>query len=461
MSSTLSRSARINTLDTNPEISMSLNRRQLVQAAAGSVSIATLAPSMVFGASTKKTGNLRIAAIGFGGRGKADLSEMKSHPDFELTAACDVDQSLHKIVDPLGTNIKKYQDYRLLFKDSSDDFDAVVIATPDHMHAPIALLAMEHDKHVYLQKPLAHDIGECRVLAEQAAKNPHLKTQMGIQIHAHAAYRTAVSWIQSGLIGTVKDVHSWSGKGWGGEMKGKSPSTPPTHLDWDLYCGVSEKLPYVKGWYHRSNWRKWLAFGTGTQGDMGCHIVDPVFTALEIKEPTQCTSLGPGPFKQNFALLSHVVYTFRGTPYTTDVLNLSWYNGSLRPTKVDGIPANIKLPHQGSVFIGTKGSLVLPHIGSPQVYQVDGTPMQKLPESLEHANHFHQWIDAANGKIESTGAPFEYSGPLTEAVLMGTVINRWPKETFQWDATTCKFTGNSQSVKEANALLAPAYRTDW
>ena len=440
---------------------MSLNRRQIIKAAAGSASIATLAPSMVLGAQRKTAKNFRIAAIGFGGRGKADLKGMISHPNFELTAACDVDQSLHQIVDPMGTDIKKFQDYRLLFKDSANDFDAVVIATPDHMHAPIALMAMEHDKHVYLQKPLAHDIAECRLLAEQAAKKPNLKTQMGIQIHAHPAYRTAVSWIQNGLIGTVKDVHSWSGKGWGGEMKGKSPTPPPAHLDWDLYCGVSEKLPYVEGWYHRSNWRKWLAFGTGTQGDMGCHIIDPVFNALELKEPTQCTSLGPGPFKNNFALLSHVVYKFRGTPYTTDELNLTWYNGSLRPSKVEGIPANVKLPSQGSVFIGTKGSLILPHIGNPQVYQVDGTPMSKLPPTVESGNHFHQWIDAAQGKIESTGAPFEYAGPLTEAVLMGTVINRWPQETFDWDAATCKFTGNSKSVKEANALLAPAYRTGW
>ncbi len=440
---------------------MSLDRRQIIKAAAGSVSIATLAPSMVFGAQRNTAKNFRIAAIGFGGRGKADLKEMQSHPNFEITAACDVDKSLHNIVDEMGTDIKKFQDYRLLFKNSTDDFDAVVIATPDHMHAPIALMAMEHDKHVYLQKPLAHDIAECRLLAEQAAKKPNLKTQMGIQIHAHPAYRTAVAWIQSGLIGTVKDVHSWSGKGWGGEMKGKSPTPPPAHLDWDLYCGVSEKLPYVEGWYHRNNWRKWLAFGTGTQGDMGCHIVDPVFTALEIKEPTQCTSLGPGPFKDNFALLSHVVYTFRGTRYTTNELNLTWYNGSLRPSRVDGIPAKVDLPSQGSVFIGTEGSLILPHIGNPQVYHADGTPMKKLPQTVQKGNHFHQWIDAAQGKIESTGAPFQYAGPLTEAVLMGTVINRWPTETFDWDAAACKFKGDSQAVKEANALLAPAYRTGW
>ena len=161
---------------------MSLNRRQIIKAAASSASIATLAPNMVFGIPGKTREKFRIAAVGFGGRGKADLNEMKSHPNFELTAACDVDQSMHKNVDGMGSDIKKFQDYRLLFKNSADDFDAVVIATPDHMHAPIALMAMEHDKHVYLQKPLAQDIAECRLLAEQAAQKTHLKTQMGIQI---------------------------------------------------------------------------------------------------------------------------------------------------------------------------------------------------------------------------------------------------------------------------------------
>ena len=142
---------------------MSLNRRQIIKAAASSASIATLAPSMVFGTPNKTREKFRIAAVGFGGRGKADLNEMKSHPNFELTAACDVDQSLHKIVDVMGSDIKKFQDYRLLFKNSADDFDAVVIATPDHMHAPIALMAMEHDKHVYLQKPLAQDLFLLRI----------------------------------------------------------------------------------------------------------------------------------------------------------------------------------------------------------------------------------------------------------------------------------------------------------
>ncbi|MFT7633091.1 MAG: putative dehydrogenase [Mariniblastus sp.] len=444
---------------------MKLSRRELIKSTAAAslatASMTTLAPSMVFGQSTRKDDTLRVAAIGFGGRGKADMNEMKSHKAFRLTAACDVDKSFFKIADEFGENVPKFQDYRTLFKDASDEFDAVLIATPDHMHSPIAMLAMEHDKHVYLQKPLAQDIAECRLLAKTAATKPNLKTQMGIQIHAHAAYRTAVAWIQNGLIGTVKDVHSWSGKGWGGEMKGKEATDAPENLDWDLYCGVSDKLDYVEGWFHRGNWRKWLAFGTGTQGDMGCHIVDPVFTALELKEPTKCTSLGPGPFKRNYALISHVVYEFKGTKYTSETVNMTWYNGSLRPTELNGIPKTVALPHQGSVFVGTKGSLMLPHIGEPMVFNVDGSVMEKLPEKLAHTNHFHDWIDAAIGQKEKAGAPFEYSGPLTEAVLMGTVINRWADQEFAWNASECRFEGDSEEVKIANALLAPKYRSGW
>ena len=194
---------------------------------------------------------------------------------------------------------------------------------------------------------------------------------------------------------------------------------------------------------------------------MGCHIVDPVFTALQLKEPTKCTSLGPKPFKENFALISKVVYSFKGTKFTTEDLDLTWYNGSLRPTELEGLPDTIELPHQGSVFVGSNGSLILPHIGAPQVYKLDGTVVEELPEKLGHSNHFHDWLDAAAGEKGDASAHFAYSGPLTEAVLMGTIINRWPKMEFNWDAKNCRFTGDSEEVKQANALLKPAYRTGW
>lgn len=440
-----------------------LNRRQLLKSAVATVPVAAMLPGYHLGASRKIRESLRIAGVGIGGRGMSDLQEMSAHKAFQLTTVCDVDKNFFANGKKFNEKVVCFQDYRKMFEQSSDDFDAVVIATPDHMHSPIAKMAIDAGKHVYLQKPLAQDIGECRLLAEAAKEHPELVTQMGIQIHSHAAYRTAVKWIQSGLIGTVNEVHSWSGKGWGGEVKGTDPSPPPENLDWDLYCGVSEKLKYVEGYYHRNNWRKWLAFGTGTQGDMGCHIVDPVFTALRLKQPMKVKSLGPKPFERNFALISHVEYQFKGTDYTTDTLKLSWYNGSLRPTKLDHLPEGVKLPHQGSVLIGDKGSLILPHIAAPIVFDSNGKSMTELPERVGPVNHSHDWIDSALGvkDKESATAHFEYSGPLTEAVLMGTVINRWPNQEFAWDAEQCRFEGDGVEVAEANALLRPAYRTGW
>ncbi len=440
---------------------MSLNRRQALQTIAGSMSIAALTPRVHLGAAVHNNEALRIAGVGIGGRGAADLNGMKSHPAFQLTAVCDVDSRFFAKASDWGTDVKTSQDYRKMFQNHAEDFDAVLVATPDHMHAPIAKMAMDHGKHVFLQKPLAQDIGECRLLADEANKHGDLVTQMGIQIHSHAAYRTAVNWIQSGVIGTVNEVHSWSGKGWGGKMPDKAASDAPEPLAWDLYCGVSDYRPYIEGYYHRGNWRKWFAFGTGTQGDMGCHIVDPVFNALQIKEPVTVKSLGPKPFEENFALDSHVEYTFRGTRFTADVLPLTWYNGSLRPTKLEHLPAGTQLPHQGSVFIGETGSLILPHIAAPVVYRNDGTQEEQLPAAVDSVNHFHDWIDACLGQPEKATAHFGYSGPLTEAVLMGTVINRWPNVEFNWNASECRFDGESEMVAEANRLLRPAYRTGW
>jgi predicted dehydrogenase len=439
---------------------MQLNRRAALKSIS-SVAFTSLVPRSVWAAPDSTLEKLRIAAVGIGGRGKADLDAMRDHSAFQLAAVCDVDRTFFPMADEFGSDVQKFQDYRQMFAKSGDAFDAVLIATPDHMHSPIAMLAMENGKHVYLQKPLAQDISECRMLAEVAGGKPELATQMGIQIHAHAAYRTAVQWIQSGLIGNISEVHSWSGKGWGGEPEPKQPSKAPESLDWDLYLGVARYREYVEGWYHRNNWRKWMAFGTGTQGDMGCHILDPVFNSLGLTTPIEVVSQGPRPFKENFALISHIEYLFQGTELTTDPLKLSWYNGSLRPQKLAALPDSIQLPDQGSIFVGEVGSLILPHIGQPQVYQTDGKPVAKLPQKQSHGNHFHDWIDCAVGKTEKTLAPFSYAGPLTEAVLLGTVINRWPGLRFNWDARNCKFAGDSAEITEANSLLKPPYRSGW
>ncbi|MCG8585679.1 MAG: Gfo/Idh/MocA family oxidoreductase [Pirellulales bacterium] len=460
---------------------MKFSRRDLVKASTATA-IATLCPQGVFGAAKKKGGVLRIAGVGVGGRGFNDLQELCKHPAYKLTAVADVDTRMfkkmeHRRVNPRGDdskNCKKFQDYRKMFQVASDEFDAVLVATPDHMHAPIAKLAMEADKHVFLQKPLAQDVKECRMLTELAAKKPHLATQMGIQIHAHGGYKSAARWIQEGLIGTVQEVVSWSAKGWGGPMPDRPGTPPPKELAWDLYVGVAGNREYVPGFYHQSNWRKWLAFGSGTLGDMGCHILDPIFSGLEIKAPFKVQSFGGKPHETTHPLEGHVESWFRGTKYTADPVKLTWYHGgnTCREEVQKRLSERLRLKSplaiskspNGSLVIGEKGALHVHHFGYPFVVghgEEKITVPRELYRSGHPSQHFIQWIDAALGRRESTDTPFSYSGPLTEAVLLGTVVNRWPKEEFEWNHDSCSFAGKSEIVRQANALLRPPYRDGW
>ena len=438
---------------------MSITRRQLLKSSALATAGLPAAARMVHAGRACRN-VMRLAVAGYGGQGHSGLKRLTSHPDVQLVAACDVDRRFEPRLEEFGENISRFQDYRKMLSQRGDGIDGVLIATPDHMHAPIAQLALQQDHHVYLQKPLAQDIGECRMLTTLAADRGQA-TQMGIQIHGHEFYRSAASWIRQGVVGRIGEVHSWSGKGWGGEPSPRPPSAVPAELDWDLYLGVAPYREYVDGWYHRNNWRKWFAFGTGTQGDMGCHILDPVFSALSLKHPTWVQSRGPAPLAENFALDSHVQHEFPGTEFTTDPLPLTWYNGDMRPRQLDCLPDGLELPGQGSVFVGQRGILLLPHVGPPRVFPAAGQQLQDLPPPVPAVNHYHQWVDAALGRIDAADADFAYSGPLTETVLMGTVVNRWPDRRFVWDADRCRFAGNDPVDEQANALLFPPWRTDW
>lgn len=445
------------------------SRRQFLKLSAGVFAASNITSSaQIF--SAEKNGMVHLAAVGVGGMGRGQTNGLLSHPNTRLVAICDADRSAMETTlkqksiqsRPEAKDIKLFQDYREMLDQLGDKIDAVGVATPDHMHAPIGLSAIDAGKHVYLQKPLAQDIKECRLLAEAAGKQG-VVSQMGIQVHAHLAYRLAPRIIQAGLIGKVHEVHSWSGKGWGGEIASKPGETPPNNLDWNLYCGVSEQVPYVGGrYYHPGNWRKFLNFGTGTQGDMMCHIVDPVYSALQLTAPTTVVSRGPKPHERTFAYDSHVTYTFPQTAQTTETLTLHWYNGRLHPPQT--ISLDKKLPSQGSIFIGEQGRLLLPHVGMPQVFgkKLSPTEEQKIKTITQELNatnynHYQEFIDVIVGKKKKTGAHFDYAGPLTEVVLMGTVINRWPDKTFDWDAANCQF----KNADEANALLLPAYRKGW
>ncbi|HUE70671.1 MAG TPA: Gfo/Idh/MocA family oxidoreductase [Pirellulaceae bacterium] len=401
---------------------------------------------------------VRHASFGAGGMAGADLRAIASHPNAKLTCVADVDAGRGEALKKELPEIRVYQDWRELLDKEAKNLDSVNVSTPDHMHAPIAASAMQLGLATYCQKPLTHDVYESRRLAE-IAREKKVVTQMGIQVHSSIEYRMAVRLVQDGAIGPIKEVHSWSNKKWGDPSPRPHKSDPvPASLNWDQWLGVCAERPFIGGgYYHPGNWRKRLDFGTGTFGDMGCHIYDPVFEALGVTSPTSVRSEGPKPNDYNWANDAIVHYTFPATKFTEgQSVSVTWYDGDQKPPKsVTEQLGKQALPGQGSLFIGAKGLLLLPHVAAPILLPEDQFKEYQRPE-LSPANHWHQFVEAIRGNGK-TSAGFDYAGPLTEVVLLGGVASRYPEQTLEWDGPGLKFT----NVAEANELVRRTYRKGW
>ncbi len=392
---------------------------------------------------------LRTAHIGVGGMGRADLNSIASHTQVEIAALCDVDSNNLMAAHAAHPSAKTFTDYRRLFDQMGSSIDAVIVSTPDHTHAPASLMAMNMDKPVYCQKPLTHHVSEARAVRKMA-EDKGLVTQMGIQIHSFKEYRSAVILIQSGIIGKVHTVRAWSPKNWGYNGMPPAGSDPvPQHLDWNLWLGTAEKRPYKEGLYHPGNWRKVLDFGCGTLGDMGVHIFDTPYTALQLDVPSTINTSCRPPNGFSHPEKNVVTYEFPGTPYTTETLKWVWYDGPGAPEDDHEelrLPNGEVLPEQGSMFIGEKGRLLLPHWLFPKLI-VDGKYEKVDYPELGEQDHYHQFVDACLGN-DTCSAPFSYAARLTEAILLGVVANRFPNETLHWNNKKQRF-----DEKKANALL--------
>ena len=387
----------------------------------------------------------------------ATLSGIASHAAVDLVCVAEIDTTNTGRVTAQYPKAKMYQDWRKMLDQEYKNLDAICVGTPDHMHAPQSMAAMRRGLHVYCQKPLTSHVHESRKATEYA-RSKNLVTQMGIQIHSHAEYRTAVQVIQAGAIGKVKEVHAWSNKKWGDLNPRPTQSDPvPTTLDWDGWIGVARSEPYIKGYCHPGNWRKRLEFGTGTFGDMGCHIYDPVFGALGVNAPLTVRAEGPAPNAHSWAVNAIVKYVFPGTPFTDGkTVAVTWYDGDERPPmEIQALIEGNKLPDQGSIFVGTKGVMLLPHVSFPSFFPALSFRDFKLPESQTN-DHYHQFVDAIQGKGK-TSASFDYSGPLSETVLLGSLATRFPKTTLEWDSSRLRF----RNEKAANAFLKRKYRPGW
>jgi predicted dehydrogenase len=328
------------------------------------------------------------------------------------------------------------------------------------MHGPIGLQAMERGLHVYGQKPLAQNLAECRAMMLKA-REKNVMTQMGIQISSAFTERLAVQLIHDGAIGKVKSVHSFSNKKWGDTSPvPDKQDTPPANLDWNLWLGVATDRPFIGGgYYHPGNWRKRRDFGTGTFGDMGCHIFSGWYRALGLTAPLSVISHGPASNEHNWAINAKIDYVFPETKFTqTGTVPVTWYDGDARPPADVAALVENKVPGQGSIIIGTDGVLLAPHMATPTLFPKDKFQGFKYPK-LEPRDHYMEYVESARGASgKKPSACFdEYSGPLTETVLLGCLATLFPGEKLDWDAKALKVTNN----EKANAQVGREYRAGW
>ncbi|MGD2094034.1 MAG: Gfo/Idh/MocA family oxidoreductase [Phycisphaerales bacterium] len=429
-----------------------ISRRDFMAGAATAAAF-TIVPRSVLGGSgyTAPSEKLNIACIGIGGMGANDVREVSSE---NIVALCDVDWKHAADTFKQYPSAKKYRDFRRMLEREDKNIDAVTVSTPDNIHAVAAVTAIKMDKHVYCQKPLAHDIFEVRQLTEAARKH-NVTTQMGIQIHAEEPVKLVAEIIKSGIIGKVRKVDIWSGKNWGGGERPTESEPIPETLSWDLWLGPAPWRPYHRT-YLPGNWRRWWDFGTGTLGDMGCHIIDPVFWALDLVYPLSVEA-HPAKFNnETYPEATAVRWEFPARGELPPV-TVTWYDGVNRPFMPKELEVGRKLPDQGGLYYGEKGTILAPHMGGPRLIPDSKMRGFQKPEPFlgRGINHYQEWIRGCKGGPKPS-ANFDYSGPLTETILLGNVAAMAGKKLY-WNGPNFKIT----NIPDANKHLKREYREGW
>jgi len=396
---------------------------------------------------------LNVAVVGLGGQGGANLKSVKSQ---NIVALCDVDDVRAGKAYEQHPGATKFTDFRKMFDALEKQIDAVVISTPDHTHFHPAWWAMERGKHVYLEKPLAHEVEEVRRLTE-AARKKGLATQLGSQRHTLKGLRDGVEIVKSGLLGTIKEVHSWIASPRGMPELPGEPQPVPAGLDWDLWLGPTAERPYTKG-FAPYDWRFWWEYGTGETGNWGCHILDIPFWALDLAHPVHVSGSGPEPDAKRTpkSLTSRLDFPARTSPGGTawPAVSVHWYQGTPPVLAERGIDAKLA-EKKNTLFIGTDGMLICGFDAwslLPAEKSVGyAGPKQTIPKSPG----FHrEWLDACRGGTPAT-CNFDYTGPLSESVLLANIAYRVQGE-FDWDAAAMK-----SSRDDVNSLLRRTYRRGW
>lgn len=400
---------------------------------------------------------LNIAGIGVGGMGGCDIDNLKGE---NIVALCDVDDAHAGKTFDRYPQAKKYRDFRVMLE-KQKDIDAVVVGTPDHLHAIVSMTAIRHGKHVYCEKPLTHSVYEARMVAK-AAREAKVATQMGNQGQASEEARVLCELIWAGAIGNVREIHGWCNRNPSISPRGMARpegSTPvPATLDWDLWLGPAPARPYVEKVYQPFVWRGWWDFGTGVLGDIGCHNLSAIAKALKLGPPTSVVATStaaqcpPEVNNESAPTASIVHYEF---PAVGDrpAVTLTWYDGGLMPWRPEELEPDRQFGGgDGMMYIGDKGKMLNHRIIPEAKMKEYGAPPKTLPRS---PGHYQEWINACKGG-EPAGANFDFAGPLTETVLLGNIAIRTGQKLL-WDAPNMKIT----NVAEANAFINPPYREGW
>lgn len=460
----------------------SLSRRDLLKAGSA-LAAATIVPRHVLGGPNHvaPSDRVNIALVGAGGRGLQNARELMKLEDVRINVvadpaehwdlsnfyyrgvagrlpACEEIEKHYRQHDP-DFKCRQFADYREMLERGSQDVDAVLCATPDHMHALVSIAAMQAGKHIYCEKPLTHNIAEARLVA-RLARETGLATQLGNQGHSRDTMRLTCELIWSGAIGEISEVHAWVGtRRWNPTLQ-QPPSDAmpvPKGLNWDLWCGP-RKPPAFHTAYAPVSWRDFWQFGCGALGDFGCHDLDSALWALDLGLPERIEMNAAGVSDPRMAPYGEIGYYDFAARGDQPPVRVSWYGGGLKPPTPEELPADASLPSRGVLFVGSKGVMVCGGAGGrPDIYPLDLREATETPEpSIKRsAGHHRDWVDAIKGG-PAASSEFQYGAKLTEITLLGLVAMR-TGEIIHWDADAMKATG----VDKADEMIHGDYRKGW
>ncbi len=414
------------------------------------------------------SGKLRVLSIGvIGTIGGTDRKQIHTHPDAEVVGLCDVDSNqLKKAAEQIPTAFT-CRDYREAFASHADDFDAVIVSTPDHSHAPIMLTAFQHDKHVYGQKPLVHQLEELVMMEKAIATKPHLVTQLGNQRMVKPGRRAAVEILRQGQLGKAIEAHCWTsspnkGRYFNFERQLHEPSQAPKHLDWNLWLGPCAEAPFRKD-LAPIKWRSWWEYGTNGLGDWGCHILDVVLFAYDdLASPVAVQAQCAEPAGEHFHVhpcRSKITYAVDSNKFAKESFVIHYSDSTQHPSRsVLGLPDDAWLGSNSTVVVCEGGTLVLEASGRLEIWRdgkmTQGLKMPNLP-AFPKLNHWHAWVDNCLGKKTELRTPFKDAVRITEPALLAVKATRFPGVELHWDKSKLAFTNHDEATK---TIVKRAYR---